>query len=104
VLTQPVEFVLVPNNFCRLPVHQEEPGPCVYSPHYTDKKENKIFLIYKEIQNGAVTKSYMTNGLLMTNYLRFSSYIRKPFLIYDFATAPVLISLYMKKISFCFLL
>jgi hypothetical protein len=27
---------------------------------YTDKKENKIFLIYKE-----VAKSYMTQGLLM---------------------------------------
>ncbi len=32
---------------------------------HTDKKENKIFLIYKEIQNGAVAKSYMTNGLLV---------------------------------------
>jgi hypothetical protein len=32
---------------------------------YTDKKENKIFLIYKEIQNGAVAKSYMTNSLLI---------------------------------------
>ncbi len=31
----------------------------------TDKKEKKIFLIYKEIQNGAVAKSYMTNGLLI---------------------------------------
>jgi hypothetical protein len=31
----------------------------------TDKKENEIFLIYKEIQNGAVAKSYMTNGLLI---------------------------------------
>jgi hypothetical protein len=31
----------------------------------TDKKENKIFLIYKEIQKGAVAKSYMTNGLLI---------------------------------------
>jgi hypothetical protein len=29
----------------------------------TDKKENKIFLKYKEIQSGAVAKSYMTNGL-----------------------------------------
>ncbi len=29
---------------------------------YTNKKENQIFLIYREIQNGAVTKSYMTNG------------------------------------------
>jgi hypothetical protein len=32
---------------------------------YTDKKENKIFLIYKEIQKGAVAKSYITNGLLI---------------------------------------
>ncbi len=32
---------------------------------YTDKKENLIFLIYKEMQNGAVAKSYMTNGLLI---------------------------------------
>ncbi len=31
---------------------------------YTDKKENQIFLIYKEIQSGAVANSYMTHGLL----------------------------------------
>jgi hypothetical protein len=31
----------------------------------TDKKEEKIVLIYKEIQNGAVAKAYMTNGLLI---------------------------------------
>jgi hypothetical protein len=29
------------------------------------KKDNTIFLVYKEIQNGAVAMSYMTNGLLM---------------------------------------
>jgi hypothetical protein len=34
-------------------------------PQYTDKKENLIFLIYREIQSGAVAKSYMTNGLLI---------------------------------------
>jgi hypothetical protein len=33
--------------------------------NYNDKKENKIFLIYKEIRNGAVAKSCMTNGLLI---------------------------------------
>jgi hypothetical protein len=33
--------------------------------YYTDKKENQIFLIYKGILNGAVAKSYMTNGLLI---------------------------------------
>jgi hypothetical protein len=31
---------------------------------WTDKKEKKI-LIYKEIQNGAVARLYMTNGLLI---------------------------------------
>jgi hypothetical protein len=39
------------------------------------KKENKIFLIYKEIQKGSVAKSYMIK------YLRISSYIRKTFLM-----------------------
>ncbi len=33
----------------------------------------------------------------MVKYLRISSYIRKPFLIYDFATDPILISLYMME-------
>ncbi len=36
------------------------------------KKESKIFLMYKEIQKGAVAKSYMKRLLV----------------IYDFATAP----------------
>ncbi len=56
---------------------------------YTDKKENQIFLIYKEIQNGAVAKSYMTNGLLLYGKIFSHICIRKPFLIYDFATAPL---------------
>ncbi len=53
-----------------------------HSLYYTDKKENQIFLIYKEIQNEAVAKSYMTNGLLIYIgiYLRISLYIRKLFL------------------------
>ena len=59
---------------------------------YTDKKENQIFLMFKEILSGEVSKSYMTNGLLILyagNYLRILSYIRKSFLIYYFATAPL---------------
>ncbi len=32
---------------------------------YTDKKENKTFLIYKEIQYGAVEKSTMRKGILI---------------------------------------
>jgi hypothetical protein len=31
----------------------------------TDKKSNQIFLIYKEIQSGAVAKSYMRKGFLI---------------------------------------
>ncbi len=72
----------------------------------TDKKVNQIFLIDKEIQKGSVAKLYMTNGLPiygMVKYLHISSYIRKPCLIYDFATNPIWISLHLRKISFSFL-
>jgi hypothetical protein len=31
----------------------------------TDKKENQIFLVYKEIQSGAVAKLYMRKGFLI---------------------------------------
>jgi hypothetical protein len=34
----------------------------------------------------------------MVKYFRIFSYIRKPFVIYDFATAPIWISLYIRKI------
>ncbi len=37
--------------------------PYIWRIVFTDKKENQIFLIYKEIQNGTVAKPYMTNGL-----------------------------------------
>ncbi len=39
----------------------------------------------------------------MGKYLCISSYIRKPFLIYDFATALLWISQYMRKVWFSFL-
>ncbi len=32
---------------------------------YTDKKENQIFHIFKEIQSGAVAKSYIRKGFLI---------------------------------------
>jgi len=32
---------------------------------YTDKKENKIFLIYREIQIGSGAKSYMRKSFLI---------------------------------------
>ena len=37
---------------------------------YTDKKENKIFFIYKENLNGAVAKSYMRKGILIYEEMR----------------------------------
>jgi hypothetical protein len=37
---------------------------------YTDKKENQLFLICKEIQNGAVAKSYMRKGFLIYEEMR----------------------------------
>ncbi len=38
--------------------------------NYTDKKENKIFLINKEIQSGAVAKSYVRKGFLINKEMR----------------------------------
>jgi hypothetical protein len=55
---------------------------------HTDKKENQIFLIYKEIQSGAVAKSYMRKGLHMRKCANISPYMRRSLVIYDFATAP----------------
>ncbi len=50
---------------------------------YTDKKENKIFLIYKEIQSGAVAKSYMRKGFPIYEEMR------KYFPIYEEAISHV---------------
>jgi hypothetical protein len=69
------------------------------------EKENKIFLIYKEIQKGTVVKSIilLTASSYMTKYFRISSYIREPFLIYDCANGSHLNFLHMRKIFFSFL-
>jgi hypothetical protein len=73
----------------------------LFESYCTDKKENKIFLIYREIQSGAVAKSYMRKGFLiycMRKCANISPYMGRPLVIYDFATAPLWISLYMRKI------
>jgi hypothetical protein len=57
----------------------------------TDKKENQIFLINKEIQSGAVAKSYIRKDFLIYEEMRkyFPIYcMRRPLVKYDFATAP----------------
>jgi hypothetical protein len=50
---------------------------------YTDKKENQIFLIYREIQSGAVAKSYMRKGFLIYGEMR------KYFPIYEEAVSHI---------------
>ncbi len=69
----------------------------------TDKKENKILLIYKEIQSGAVAKSYMKKGFLSYEGMR-KYFPRRPLVIYDFATAPFWIFLiYEENLIFFFI-
>jgi hypothetical protein len=50
---------------------------------YTDKKENHIFLIYREIQSGAVAKSYKRKGFLIYEEMR------KYFPIYEEAVSHI---------------
>ncbi len=51
-----------------------------YRTYYTDKKEKKIFLVYKEIQNGAVAKSYtqLTASSYMENICTFPHKLGSP--------------------------
>ncbi len=49
----------------------------------TDKKENQIFLIYKEFYSGAVAKSYRMKGFLICEEMR------KYFTIYEEAVSHI---------------
>jgi hypothetical protein len=62
---QPARHIFTPSPACRHQEHDAWLATIRVSSPYTVKKENQIFLIYKEIQNGAVAKSYMTSGLLI---------------------------------------
>jgi hypothetical protein len=50
-----------------------------FCPH-TDKKENKTFLIYKEIQKGSGAKSYMRKGFLIYDEMRKFFPMSRPWL------------------------
>jgi hypothetical protein len=72
----------------------EKYGPLPFYTHIPTlmKKKIKFSSHIRKFRMEQVAKSFMTNGLLiqyMVKYLRISSYIRKPFLIYDFASAPL---------------
>ncbi len=51
--------------------------------YYTDKKGNKIFLVYKAIQSGAIAKSYMRKGFVIYEEMR------KYFPIYEEAVSHI---------------
>jgi hypothetical protein len=53
--------------------------------NHTDKIENQIFLLYKEIQSGAVAKSYMRKGFLIYEEMR------KYFPIYEEAVSHIIL-------------
>ncbi len=68
------------------------------------KKKTKFSsYLRKSRRDRLQSHKWLTASSYMTKYLRISSYTRKAFLIYDFATAPIWISLYMRKIWFSFL-
>jgi hypothetical protein len=56
--------------------------------YHTDKKENQIFLIFKEIQNEAVAKSYMRKVFLIYEEMRkyLTIYEEAQFRIIDWMT------------------
>ncbi len=71
---------------------------------WTDKKEIKFSSYIRKFRMEQLQSHiWLTASSYMEKYLRISSYIMKPFLIYDFATAPLWISLNMRKILFSFL-
>jgi hypothetical protein len=57
---------------------------------YTRLIKKKIKLSsYKEIQSGAVAKSYIRKGFQIYEEIRkYFPYMRRPVVIYEFATAP----------------
>jgi hypothetical protein len=58
-------------------------SPAPKAGGYTDEKENQIFLIYREIQSGAVAKSYIRKGFLIYEEMR------KYFPIYEEAVSHI---------------
>ncbi len=60
-------------------------------PLLIKRKSNFPHIQYKEIQNGAVAKSYMRKGFLRYEEMRkyLVIYEEAVIVIYDFATAPI---------------
>ncbi len=83
---------------CWLPVDgalvQAAVLPCTQHNHTLIKKKIKFSSPIRKFRMQQLQSHiWLTASSYMGKYLRISSYIRKPFLIYDFATAPLWISL-----------
>ncbi len=73
-------------------------------PQVGTKKEKEIFLNRRKFRRDRLQNHiWPAASLYITKYLRISSYIRKPFLIYDLATDPICISKYCRWGKFYFL-
>ncbi len=75
-----------------------------FESSYTVKKKIKFSSYIRKFRMEQLPSHiWITASSYMGKYLRKSSYNRKPFLIYDFTTSPLWISLYTRKIWFSFL-
>jgi hypothetical protein len=85
------------------PSSMDQSGEFSFSCRYTDKKIKFSSYIGKFRLEQLQIHIWLTASSYMGKYLRISSYIRKSFLIYVWlATAPLWISLYMRKFDFLF--
>jgi hypothetical protein len=77
----------------------------------TDKNENKILLIYKEILMGSGEKSYIWKGFLIYEDMRkctkkiFSPYMRRSLVIYSMTLHTISLNflIYEKNVIFFFI-
>jgi hypothetical protein len=68
---------------CTKAVHEENPFLTLI------KNKIKIFIIYEEIQNGAVAKSIMRKGFQIYEEMRkYLAMYMRPLVKYDFVAAP----------------
>jgi hypothetical protein len=59
--------------------------PCSYT---LIKKKRKSSLYLRKFRREQLSKSYMRKGFLIYEEMRKLSFMRRPLVIYDFATAP----------------
>jgi hypothetical protein len=85
-----MHYIIYSCTYREVPIASHTPGPIPSTASllltlqaYTDKKEKKIFLTIKEILSGAVAKSYMRKGFLI------SEEMRKYFPIYEDAISHI---------------